>query len=344
MTLDFAPLEGITSRDFREVHAACFPGVDRYWIPFLSPTSVHQLTPRQLRDLDPGPLGCDRLVPQLLTREPADFLWAAAAIGELGYREVNLNLGCPSGTVVSKGKGSGLLRDPDALDRFLEAIFSAAPLPISVKTRIGLENPAEWEALLPVLARYPIRELTVHPRTRRELYKGEVHLEAFRLAAKLLPFPLRYNGNLFTPADVQRAETAYPNLAGVMIGRGLLADPALIARCRGSARDRAALVAFHEELAARYLASMHPDGAVLPKFKELWIYLSLLLPDERAWKRLRKCSRWADFHPLALDLLQNAVLLEEADFQRISQRSVSFDPAAQSPAPGDSCPPILQFV
>ena len=93
MTLDFAPLEGITSRDFREVHAACFPGVDRYWIPFLSPTSARQLTARQLRELDPGPLGCERLVPQLLTKEPADFLWAAGAIAALGYREVNLNLG-----------------------------------------------------------------------------------------------------------------------------------------------------------------------------------------------------------------------------------------------------------
>lgn len=316
MSLDYAPMEGVTSRDFREVHGACFPGVDRYWIPFLSPTSAHQLTARQLRELDPGSLGYDRLVPQVLTKDPADFRWAAEAIGELGYREVNLNLGCPSGTVVSKGKGAGLLRDPAALDRFLEAIFTAQPLPISVKTRIALNDPAEWDALLPILARYPIRELTVHPRTRREFYKGGVHLDAFRQAAACLPFPLRYNGNLFTVDDVRRTETEFPTLAGVMIGRGLLADPALILRCRGGKRDRAALVAFHEELAARYLAYMHPDGAVLPKFKELWLYLSLLLPEERAWKRLRKCSRWAEFHPLALDLLQNAELLEEADFSR----------------------------
>ncbi len=316
MTLDYAPMEGITGRDFREVHGVCFPGVDRYWIPFLSPTSAHQLTARQLRELDPGTLGYERLVPQVLTKESADFRWAAEALGELGFREVNLNLGCPSGTVVSKGKGSGLLRDPAALDRFLEAIFTASPLPVSVKTRIGLNDPAEWEILLPILARYPIRELTIHPRTRREFYRGGVHLDAFQRAAAILPFPLRYNGNLFTVADIRRAEASNPSLAGVMVGRGLLADPALILRCRGGKRDRAALVAFHEELAARYLAYMHPDGAVLPKFKELWLYLSLLLPEEGAWKRLRKCSHWAEFHPLALDLLQNAVLLEDADFSR----------------------------
>lgn len=316
MTLDFAPMEGITGRDFRQVHAACFPGVDRYWMPFLSPASSHQLTARQLRELDPGPLGCERLVPQVLTKDPEDFRWAAAALGELGFREVDLNLGCPSGTVVSKGKGAGMLRDPDALDRFLEAIFTNAPLPISVKTRIGVNDPAEWETLLPILARYPIRELTVHPRTRREFYKGEVHSDAFRRAAECLPFPLRCNGNLFTVADVQRAQAEYPGLSGLMIGRGLLADPALITRCKGGTRSREALIAFHEELAARYLSYMHPDGALLPKFKELWLYLSLLLPDDRAWKRLRKCSRWAEFHPIALDLLQNAPLSTEADFSR----------------------------
>ena len=317
MTLDYAPMEGVTSRDFREVHAACFPGVDRYWMPFLSPTAAHQLTARQLRELEPGPLGCARLVPQVLTRNADDFRWAAEAIGALGYPEVNLNLGCPSGTVVSKGKGAGMLRDPDALDRFLETIFTDAPLPISVKTRIGVNDASEWDTLLPILARYPIRELTVHPRTRREFYKGGVHPDAFRQAAERLPFPLRYNGNLFTVSDVRRTGEDFPGLAGMMIGRGLLADPALITRCRGGTRSRAALIEFHEELAARYLAAMHPDGAVLPKFKELWLYLSLLLRDERAWKTLRKCSRWAEFHPLALDLLQNAALLEEADRSRL---------------------------
>lgn len=323
MTLDFAPMEGITSRDFREVHAACFPGVDRYWLPFLSPASNPQFTPRQRRELDPGSLGFARLVPQLLTKDPADFLRAASALGELGCGEVNLNLGCPSGTVVGKGKGAGLLRDPGALDRFLEAIFAAAPLPVSVKTRIGLEVPAEWEALLPVFARYPIRELTVHPRTRRELYRGGVHFEAFQKAAEVLPFPLRYNGNLFTPDALRALEAACPGLSGAMLGRGLLADPALITRCKGGTRDREALIRFHEELAARYLAVMHPDGAVLPKFKELWQYLALLLPEERAWKRLRKCARWSEFHPLALELLRNAELLPEAEFSRLRQSNVN---------------------
>ncbi len=325
MTLDFAPMEGITGRAYRETHAACFPGVDRYWLPFLTPASNHQFTPRQRRELDPGPLGYTRLVPQVLAKDPADFLWAAAALGELGYGEINLNLGCPSGTVVSKGKGAGMLRDPEALDRFLEAVFAAAPLPVSVKTRIGVEEPGEWERLLPVFARYPIRELTVHPRTRRELYGGGVRFGAFLEAAARLPFPLRYNGNLFSPDAVQRLETACPGLSGAMLGRGLLADPALITRCKGGVRQRQALIDFHEGLAERYLSSMHPDGAVLPKFKELWLYLALLLPEEKAWKRLRKCGKWAEFHPLALELLRNSELLPEPELARLHQQDVQID-------------------
>ena len=324
MRFDFAPMEGITGRTFRELHAAWFPGVDRYCLPFVSPTSVRQLTPRQRTELDPGALGCDRLLPQILTASAEDFLWCASAMAELGYREVNLNLGCPSGTVVGKGKGAGLLRDPGALDRFLEAIFSASPVAVSVKTRIGLEDPVEWETILPILTRYPLRELTVHPRTRRELYGGAVHREAFARAAETVPFPLCCNGNLFAPADVAGVRAAFPGLGAVMLGRGLLADPALVLRCKGSERDRAALLGWHNALCEAYLAQMHPNQAVLPKLKELWAYLVLLFPEDGSWKRMRKCRTWAEFYPLTQELLHNQPILPEAELARLGQTSAGY--------------------
>ena len=323
MKLYFAPMEGITGRSFRELHAAWFPGVDRYYLPFLSPTQDHLLTPKQRRELDPGSLGVGRIVPQILTKQAEDFLWAARPIAELGYEELNLNLGCPSGTVVSKGKGSGMLRDLDALDRFLDRIFSDCPVPISVKTRIGLESPEEWEAILSVLIRYPIRELTVHPRTRREMYLGAVHFGAFLRAAEAAPFPLCCNGNLFTLRDAEAAREAVPGLSALMIGRGLLADPALITRVKGGVRTREALIGFHNALCESYLASMHPDGAVLPKLKELWMYLSLLFEDEGDWRRLRKTKKWSEFYPLTQLILREGRILEEADFSRLGQRGLA---------------------
>ncbi len=319
MRLEFAPMEGITGRVFREAHAACFPGVDRYCLPFLSPTSVRSLTPKQLWELDPGPLGHDRLLPQILTKVPEDFLWCAGALAELGYREVNLNLGCPSGTVVGKGKGSGLLRDPVLLDRFLDEIFSRSPVAVSVKTRIGLEDPAEFDAILPVLERYPMASLTVHPRTRRALYTGPIRPEAWEAAYRTASCPLYYNGNLLTPGDVLCLSGDFPRTAGAMIGRGLLADPSLITRCRGGSRDRAAILRFHDSICERYLETMHPNQAVLPKLKELWQYLALLFPDDGAWKQLRRARRWEEFFPLTRELLRNRPMLPEADFSRLGQ-------------------------
>ena len=175
----FAPMEGLTDSIFRKIHHKYFPGVDRYYTPFFSPTIHRTLTPREARELPPADSQPFKAVPQLLTKVSEDFLWAAEQCRDLGYAEVNLNIGCPSGTVTAKGKGSGMLRDPDGLDAFLDAIFSGAPLPISVKTRIGFENPEEFPRILEIFNRYPIQELTIHPRVRKAFYNGPVEMDAF---------------------------------------------------------------------------------------------------------------------------------------------------------------------
>ena len=176
----FAPMEGITDSIYRRLHHKYFGGVDRYYMPFLSPTIHRQLTHKEDRELPLADTESFVAVPQILTKVADDFLWAAQVCADRGYGEVNLNVGCPSGTVVSKGKGSGMLRDVDALDAFLEEIFSASPLPVSVKTRLGLESEEEFKAILAVYNRYPIQELTVHPRTRKQFYDGALHMDTFR--------------------------------------------------------------------------------------------------------------------------------------------------------------------
>lgn len=160
----FAPMEGLTDSIFRLLHHKYFPGVDRYYTPFFSPTVHRALTPKEARELPPAASMDFNVVPQLLTKVPEDFLWMAQQCKDLGYGEVNLNLGCPSGTVTAKGKGSGMLRDLDALKRFLEEIFSQTPIDISIKTRIGFASPVDFPALLDIFNCYPVKELTVHPR------------------------------------------------------------------------------------------------------------------------------------------------------------------------------------
>ena len=162
----FAPLEGITDSIFRDVHHRFYPGMDRYYTPFLSPTIHRALTNKEKREIPPAETLSYHSVPQILTKSAEDFIWLAGQCRDLGYTEVNLNLGCPSGTVTAKGKGSGMLRTPDTLDSFLDAVFSGTDMPISIKTRIGFADPGEFPAILDIYNRYPICELIIHPRRK----------------------------------------------------------------------------------------------------------------------------------------------------------------------------------
>ena len=163
MLYSCAPLEGLTGRQFRKVHQSCFPGADRYYMPFLSPAQGHVFSQKELRELDPDYNRGIPVIPQLLTRRVEDFVWAAGELAAMGYREVNLNLGCPSGTVTAKGKGAGFLGRLEELERFLDEIFAHSPLPISIKTRLGVQEAEEFEAILQLYSAPPGPEGPVPP-------------------------------------------------------------------------------------------------------------------------------------------------------------------------------------
>ena len=262
MTVYLAPLEGVTDAVFRRVHRDCFSGVAKYFIPFVSPTQNLAFTARDLSILAPeNGFG----VPQLLCKDAALFLWAAQALGDMGYGEVNLNLGCPSGTVTAKGKGSGLLADVPALERLLDGVFARSPLPVSIKTRIGYTRPDEFDRLLDVFARYPI----IHPRTPVEFYKGTPHREAFAKAHAALDRPLCYNGDLFCEEDCRELMRQFPNTRALMLGRGLIANPALAQSLGGGeALCKASLRAFHDRLLAAYQAK-YPAHVTLGRMREI---------------------------------------------------------------------------
>ena len=269
----FAPMEGVTTMLFRRVHAAVFGGADRYYTPFFSPTSEHLFTPRELRELSPENNTGIPLVPQILTKSAEDFLWAAEGLSRMGYEEVNLNLGCPSATVTAKGKGSALLRDPRALDAMLASIFSGTAVSVSVKTRIGFDDPGELPRLLEVFNRYPVAELILHCRTRREMYSGAPHYESFELALRESRAQVVFNGNLLSPADCEAFRTRYPDRNAVMLGRGAAADPAIFRRLRGGEpASREELTEFHTRL---YAACRKEYGGVngMRRMKELWSFL-----------------------------------------------------------------------
>ena len=301
----FAPMEGLTDSIYRRLHHKYFPGLDRYYMPFLSPTIHRSLTHKEDRELPMADSVPFAAVPQVLTKVPEDFLWAAQVCRDRGYDEVNLNIGCPSGTVVSKGKGSGMLRDPGALDAFLEEIFANAPLPVSVKTRLGLEKSEEFPAILEVLNRYPIKELTVHPRVRKQFYDGSVDMEMFDYAVKHSTNPLCYNGDILMLEQAEALQEKYPAIRSVMIGRGLIADPGMLS----GGTDKAALEGFMSELMAVYEVEFGGSRNAIFRLKENWGFLhSRFEGSEKLWKRLRKTTDAAEFKSISSEIFHTLPL------------------------------------
>lgn len=267
----FAPMEGITTHVFRAVHSRRFPGADRYYTPFFSPTSDHLFTPRELRELTPEAPCAAPVVPQILSKCAADIVWAAEGLQDMGYTVFNLNLGCPSATVTAKGKGAGLLQKPDALDTLLADVFAASPIAVSLKSRIGYLAPEEFPRLLSIYRQYNAQELILHPRTRKEMYSGAVHMDAFALAAA--------------------------------------ADPALFRRLRGgAAASREELRQFHEELYEAYRAELGGVNA-MRKMKELWHYLSsLFIGGDELAKKIARTKDVYKFNDYVSETLSNLPL------------------------------------
>ena len=305
----FAPLEGITDSIFRSLHSKYFPGIDRYYTPFLSPTVHRGLTAREAREIPKADTLTYEAVPQLLTKVSEDFLWLAGVCADLGYQEVNLNIGCPSGTVTAKGKGSGMLRDLKALEGFLDDIFAKAPLPISIKTRTGFYNSDEFPAILALYNQYPIKELTIHPRIRADFYKGAVDMDAFRYAMETSKNPLCYNGDLISLKKIRAFETEFPQIEAVMIGRGLIGDPGMLSP---GGTDVAALEGFYDELFCVYTDVFGGTRNAMFRLKENWRHLLCKFEGaEKLGKRLKKTTDAAEYKAITHEIFRTLPLREE---------------------------------
>ena len=303
----FAPMEGLTDSVYRHLHHAYFPGVDKYYMPFFSPTVHRSLTPREARELPFADQESFQAIPQILCKNPEDFVWAAEQCRDRGYREVNLNLGCPSGTVYSKGKGSGMLRDPETLDRFLEQIYTSAPLPISLKTRLGIERPEEFETLLEIFNRYPVSLLIIHPRVRTDFYNGPVHLQVFKAALENSKNPVCYNGNLNTLQEIDDFSRQFPTVEKVMLGRGLIGDPGMLTPAGTTA---AALERFYDDLLEQYITLFGGSRNAMFRLKENWRYLLCRFDGaEKLGKRLKKTTDVNEYRAITHEIFRSCPLL-----------------------------------
>ena len=300
MKIYLAPMEGITGYVYRNAIHKIYGGIDKFFTPFIVPTIKREFKSRELRDIEPANNQGMNVVPQILSNDAEGFMNTLNNLKKYGYKEVNLNLGCPSGTVVSKGKGSGALADLEKLDRFLDEIYSASDIAISIKTRIGMENEEDWISILEVYNKYPISELIVHPRLRVDYYKNPIHMNCYEYAYKNSRITPCYNGDINNYVKYNNIVSAYSDIPAVMIGRGMIEKPYLARDIKGqkkllkhgevekyasvqmdvemqedskSKSKKEELFRFHDELFQGYLKEMQEENNVLHKMKEMWFYL-----------------------------------------------------------------------
>jgi tRNA-dihydrouridine synthase len=302
----------LTGYIYRNAHNAFFNKIDKYFSPFIVANQSNSFKTRELNDILPENNQGLVLIPQLLTNNAKDFIHTSRKIKQLGYNEINLNLGCPSGTVVSKNRGAGFLSKKEELDMFLDEIFSESITKISVKSRIGKNQPEEFYDLIEIFNKYPIEELIIHPRFQKDFYKNKPNLKIFKEALILSKNPVCYNGDIFTVKDYKKFSVDFPSIGTIMLGRGLITNPGLVNDITNNIKlEKNLLKEFHDKIYEDYKRILFGERNVLFKMKELWFYMIPMFSDNAKYaKKIKKAVRLCDYEEAVSSLFREQDILE----------------------------------
>lgn len=297
MKFYLAPMEGITGHIYRNSYEKYFHNIDKYFTPFIVPNQSVSLKTKELKDLLPQNNKGLNIVPQILTNNAEGFILTANKLKQLGYEEINLNLGCPAGTVVSKKRGAGFLAYPEELDKFLDEIYKIDNMKISIKTRLGKERADEFYKLIEIYNKYPLEELIIHPRTREDFYGNTPNLEVFKDALKLSKHSICYNGDIFTLNSYNEIINEFPEVNKVMLGRGILANPGLIGEIKNNEfANKEIIKMFHDEIFENYTILLNEDKNAMYRMKELWGYMShIFTNNKKYYKKIKKAQKAIDY-------------------------------------------------
>lgn len=311
MQIYFAPLEGITGYVFRNAYAKYYGGVDKYFTPFITPHTKKLMNSREKRDILPENNAGLYVVPQVLTNKAEELVDICERLKEYGYDEVNLNLGCPSKTVTAKGKGSGFLENPAALEEFFDRFFKVSDTKLSIKTRIGVSEVEEAERLFRIFERFPFEEVIIHARLQQEFYQGTPHYDIFEDYCARSRHSLCYNGDIRTREQLENLDARWEKCEKFMLGRGLLFHPGALLTDDAKVpkeEEMARFRRFHDELVAGYDVYMCGDRNVLFKMKELWGYWSVQFPgQEKLLKQIKKTNTLAEYRSLVNAIIQSVI-------------------------------------
>lgn len=293
--LILAPMRGFTDATFRTVYARHFSGIDTAVSPFITSVKGRKIKPTHIKDVAPENNPLMPVIPQILSKDADEFITLASAFKDLGYGQVNWNLGCPYPMVAKKGRGSGLLPFPEKVDRILTRVVPEIPMGLSIKTRLGRFSASEIQAIMSVFNQHTLSELIVHPRTGIQMYDGCVDLDAMMFCVKNSMHPVVYNGDINTLDDFNTIYGQFDTVTGWMLGRGVLRDPFLPETIKGicfdpgNRRDR--FRDFHDDLFEQYQMKLYGSSHVLDRMKGLWGYFeNNFHPNKKLFKTLRKAT------------------------------------------------------
>ncbi len=312
-----APLRGFTDAVFRNAFQKHFKGVDEAVAPFVTSLKGRRVKPSHLRDLIPENNRGMPVVPQILGNDSGEFVHLAESLFDLGYEEVNWNLGCPYPMVAKKKRGSGLLPYPETIDRLLDEILSATSARISIKTRLGRFSSAEMVSLIPIFNRYPLARVIVHPRVGEQMYAGRVDVDEFERCRNQLVHPVVYNGDITDVKGFEKLRARFPEVSSWMLGRGLIADPFLPETIKQQTRSNRSKTsrfqAFHNDLVEGYEQAFSGPGHVLDRMKGFWRYFADGFAGNRQiLKRVRKASSLGRYHVIVAEFLEGEAMSETA--------------------------------
>ena len=295
-----APIQGFTDFIYRKAYAKVFLNVDTFFIPYIS-VKNNQILKKYEREILLQNNPQKKVIPQILVKNEEEMLFLSKTLHDLGYNEINLNLGCPYPMATNRGKGAGLLPHPDKIKTLLNSFFEKSSLKLSIKFRAGLNSSEEIESILPVFNEFPLTELILHPRIARQLYKGKIYESAFQLAQNTLKHPLVYNGDIFSLADYNNCQQKFPETKDWMLGRGILMNPFLpdeINNIQISKDEKwEKLKEFHQLIFEGYSENMDNEGNVLNKMQQFWSLFSFNFPNQKKiFKGIKKSKNITNFN------------------------------------------------
>ena len=313
MQVLFAPLQGYTTGIYRKAHAEIFGGVDAYYAPFLR---IENGRPREkdLRDIDDGRdlIAGAKTIPQIIANSVNEFKTLADAIMQKGFTEIDFNMGCPFPMQVSRHRGAGLLSDVQTVKSIMDEIARLTvknSIKFSVKMRLGQNSPDETFALLPILNATPLAHITLHPRLGKQQYKGAADFTSFVRFYDECRHPLVYNGDITSVSQIRKMEAGYPKLAGIMIGRGMLARPSLAAEYKATSDANAfsekdllsKILEMHSRLYEHARNTYQGDSQILSHIQSFWEYLEPSIP-KKIFKKIKKAGKLSEYQAAIIEI------------------------------------------